>query len=191
MKTVSILPYGVPAASSVCLLASLVVLVSLPRVARAQMMVKVPEAGLTLQVPTGSTIVTRQTPGALTKHSPGWVMDVIGPTEAGFRTNFNLRTGVAQPGAAYSLSSASKMSGQFRQGYPNSRNLTFTTLTVGGEKAVAVAGTIPMPKQVIRTKIVQFARAGTRYTFTFTSPESAFYRHVGTFDKAVASIRWL
>lgn len=174
-----------------CMPAAVVAFALLPGVAWAQGRVKVPEANLMLRVPAGSTIVTRQTPGAQAKHSPGWVMDVVGPAVSGFKANYNLRTGPAEPRAMYSIGSAAKMSDQFKQAYPNARTVTFHTLMVGGEKAVAITGTIPMPGRVIRTKVIQFSHAGTRYTLTFTSTEKAFYKQVGAFDKSVASIRWL
>ncbi len=153
--------------------------------------VHAPGTRMSLVPPRGSTIVTAQTPGASAKHTPGWVMDVVSPVAMkGFRANFNVRTGVAEPGAVYNLNSASKMSGQFKQGFPSARNVAFGTYRVGGEPAVWVIGTVIMPKQVIRTKIVQLAHQGTRYTLTFTSADNAFYNQVGAFDRAVASVRF-
>lgn len=162
---------------------------SVPLTARAQT-VKVPGTRMSLVPPPGAQIVTAQTPGALAKHNPGWVMDVVSPAAVGgFRTNFNVRTGVAEPNAVYNLNTASKMSEQFKQGFPSARNIAFSAIKVGGVPAVSILGTVALPKQPIRTKIVQFAHAGTRYTLTFTSAENAFYRQVGVFDKVVASVR--
>ncbi len=172
-------------------IASLGLMVFADSPARAQVIVKLPEAHMSIQPPMGSNIVTRQIPGQTAKHGKGWVLDVGGPpAKTGYRINFNVMVAPAVPGVVYDARTWPAMSAEMKRASPSVKGVTTGLTRVGGDTASFVTGVITMPKYVVHAKVVQVAHAGMRYTISFTADESVYARQVGAFDKSVASIKW-
>jgi len=171
--------------------AAVAIAASAPFAVRAQTPVKIADAPLSLSVPAGYRLITRKDPIAKAHHeSPDWVFDCLGAPVNGFNSNFNLMTHAAQPGVTFGASAAPRLGAEMKKQFPASTNITTGALTVGGEKATYVSAILAIQNHNVHTKVVQFVHAGMRYTLTFTSDASVFDKQVGTFDKAVASIKW-
>jgi len=168
--------------------APVTLLTLVPSAARAQATVKVPEAKLTLVVPTGYQLKKG-------KDIPGLNKDIVfvcqGPKTDGFVTNANLVLQPAPPGTKADVPSAIQLGSGIKRTQSAYKEVDSGLLTIDGEKAAFHSSTFTVQNHVVHLKQVLVLRGGQMYVLSFGAIASAYAKQVVAFDKMLASIKWL
>lgn len=156
---------------------------SLVRLPYAPAVVQIPEAGISFVPPAG---YERE------KVTFGAVFSYSGMAAKGVSCRFNLAKNPALPGEKIDLATAEKMVGVLQKLHRSYEKTATGTLTVAGEPAAFVSGTLTIyGGEKMHVKQVFMTHKGQVYNFTFSADPPAFNEQVVAFDQMLTTIKWL
>lgn len=155
----------------------------LVRPAFAQATVHIPEAGISFIPPAGYQRA---------KVASGTVFRYSGAAAKRISSGFNLAKNPALPGEKINKETADRMVGVLKKLQPSYKKVATGTLTVAGEPAAFVSGTLsPYTGKIMEVKQVFLTHKGQVYNFTFSAHPSVFNKQVVAFDTMLTTVKWL